>query len=103
MQIQINFANIPASDALDGHVRERINHDLKRFGERLTRIEAHLHDENEKKRGPADKKCVLEARPRGLDPIAVEDRADDFFQAVTGATRKLQHALDTRFGKLEHT
>ncbi len=103
MQIQVNFANIPASDALDDHVRDRVTHDLKKFGERLTRVEAHLHDENEKKHGPADKRCTLEARPRGLDPIAVEDRSDDFFKAVTGAARKLEHALESRFGKLEHT
>ena len=101
MQIQVNFGSIPASDALEAHVNDRIQHDIGRLADRLTRVEAHLGDENSAKGGANDKRCLLEARPRGMDPITAEDRADDIYVAVAGAAKKLQSALTSRFEKLE--
>lgn len=96
MQIQINFGGLPASDSLEAHARERIGHEIGRFGEHVTRVEVHLGDENSHKSGPADKRCLIEARPRGMDPIAVEHHAADLFDAVSEAAGKMRRALTTR-------
>lgn len=101
MLIQTNVAN-----SLEGHngltveweasVRSR----LARYEDRLTRIEIHVGDVNANKGGPDDKRCTLEARPNGLDPVSVTDDAATIDQAVAGAAGKLLVTLERTFGKL---
>ena len=73
---------------------------LERHLEFLTRVEVHLSDENGGKSGPKDKRCKMEARPKGHQPILVSHDADLLTQAVEGAAEKLEHALEHLFGKL---
>ena len=73
---------------------------LERHLEDLTRVEVHLSDENGGKSGPKDKRCKMEARPKGPQPILVSHDADSLTQAVEGAAQKLEHALEHLFGKL---
>lgn len=76
---------------------------LERFTDRVTRIEAHLTDENsDTKSGALDKKCLLEARVAGRQPLAVSHQAPTMDQAVKGSIDKLKHALDSMFGRLSH-
>ncbi|MEO0511587.1 MAG: HPF/RaiA family ribosome-associated protein [Planctomycetota bacterium] len=77
MHIEISYQNLPHSDKLNEHVHETLSKRFARFGERLTRVEVHLGDVNEHKKGPDDKRCMIEVRPAGRDPIAVEEHADD--------------------------
>ncbi len=103
MQIQINFGSVPASDSLEAHVRDRLDREISRFGQDVTRIEVHLGDENSHKSGPADKRCLIEARPRGMDPLVVEHHASDLFDAVTESAGKMRRALATRFERRDQT
>ena len=73
---------------------------LERHLEFLTRVEVHLSDDNGGKSGPKDKRCKMEARPKGHQPILVSHDADSLTQAVEGAAEKLEHALEHLFGKL---
>lgn len=102
MQVQINSdRNIQADERLAEFVRETLNHKLSRFTDHLTRIEVHLSDENgTTKHEGNDKRCLLEARLQGLEPIAVTEFAGTVGQAVTGAADKLQRKLSTIVGKL---
>lgn len=102
MQIQINSdRNIHADERLAEFVRDTLNHKLQRFANHLTRIEVHLSDENGKtKQDGHDKRCLLEARPQGLEPVAVTEFAPTVGQAVTGAADKLQRKLSAVIGKL---
>jgi len=97
MQVQVNFGSIEGSSALEDHVRTEVESAVGRFAERLTRIEAHLHDDNSAaKAGSRDKRCTLEARPAGMQPISVEDETDDIYEAVRSAATKLKRALAKR-------
>ena len=73
---------------------------LERHLEDLSRVIVHLTDENAGKSGPGDKRCKMEARPKGHQPILVSHDADSLTQAVEGAAQKLEHALEHLFGKL---
>lgn len=97
MQIQVNYANTPPSDALETHLRSELDASIAHLADRITRVEAHISDLNAHKHGPTDKRCLLEARPAHMDPIAVESCTDDFHSAVTDAAHKLRRALTTRF------
>ena len=97
MHIEFSYANVDSSDALEQHTREQLQSAIGRFEDRLTRVEVHFGDENSgHKHGGNDKRCTLEARPRGRDPIAVEAHADDFYPAVHDAAGKLKRALASR-------
>ncbi len=102
MTIQFNTANnINGSQAMNDRLSAIISEKMTRFGDYLTRIEAHLSDENGGKEGQNDKLCTLEARPQGKQPIVVSNNADTYDEAVTGAVTKLKSALDSVIGKLK--
>lgn len=102
MQIQINSdRHIQADERLAEFVRDALTSKLNRFADHLTRIEVHLSDENSSaKHDGNDKRCLLEARFEGQDPLAVTEHAATVGQAVTGAAEKLQRKLSTLVGKL---
>lgn len=73
---------------------------LGRFKERLTRVVAHIADENAGKGGQDDIRCMLEARPEGMDTLNVTAHASDVNAAVRAACDKLERLLDDTFARL---
>jgi hypothetical protein len=101
MQIQVNTDdNLQGGASLAGWVEKEVSSGLSRFNEYLTRVEAHLGDENAGKAGSADKRCMLEARAAGQDPLSVTHQAPSVEEACKGAIRKLRALLDSRLGRL---
>ncbi len=101
MQVQLNTDHhITGSEELAARVQAELQAALRRFADRITRIEVHLNDLNAGK-GGADVRCMLEARPRGHAPLAVEDRAGSVDLALRGATDKLLSALEHLLGRLD--
>lgn len=92
MQIQINAGDVQHSDAVDERIENEVRTALELFGERITRVEVHLRNLNGPKHG-VDKRCVIEARLAGHDPLAVEADAEDLYQAVHLAAGKLERAV----------
>ena len=102
MTILINTDhNIIESESMRGNLITYISGEMKRFSEHITRIEVHLSDENGNKEGQNDKRCLLEARLEGMQPIAVSSNADTTELAVEGAVTKIQTSLDTILGRLK--
>lgn len=100
MQVQMNYANVDASDTLETHVRDALEATIGRFSERLTRVEVHFSDLNgPDKSGPNDKRCRLEARPRGMDPLLVESVKNSFYDAADDAAGKLRRMLSSRLDR----
>ncbi|OGB00861.1 MAG: ribosomal subunit interface protein [Burkholderiales bacterium RIFCSPHIGHO2_12_FULL_61_11] len=103
MQVQVNTdKNIEGGDRLTEYVKTAINARLRRFGSQITRVEAHLSDGSSHKSHGDDKKCVLEARPAGLQPVVVTHLAETLDQAISGAAEKLERMLDSTFGQLNN-
>lgn len=93
MQIEIHHSGMQRSDALVEHINDRIEHALRHHGERMTHVEVHLHDDNAGKGGPNDKRCVIEVRPAGFDPIMVDATGEELTLTVSDAANKLTHAV----------
>lgn len=103
MKIQFNTdRTIIGNERNEDFFSEQITIELERFRTRITRIEAHISDENGKKDGINTIRCLIEARLEGRQPIAVSDQADTTEQAISGAIDKLKTALETLFGRLEN-
>ena len=101
MTIQFNAKDTKLSESFRNDLSAALEADLDNFMEHISRLEVHLSDENGKKHGPNDKRCLLEARLNGGKPIAVTDFANNYEQAVFGASSKLVNALRTVFGKMK--
>jgi hypothetical protein len=101
VQIQFNSDNQTDGDAeMAQRVEAELRDRLARFAGRLTRVEIHVGDTNGAKAGAADKRCMIEARPAGSDPIAVTHEAESVNQAIAGAMTRLTSAVERSFGKL---
>lgn len=100
MQIQINTDhNLKVHESEAGQLRAIVQDVIGRFAEHITRVEMHLSDENASKRGDDDKRCLLEARPEGRNPVAVSHQASTLILAVEGAAEKLARAMDSDIGR----
>ena len=100
MQIQVNTdANIKGRDDHVRQIEAEINTALSRFSDQITRIEVHLSDENAGKSGSADKRCLMEARPAGRQPIEVSHEGATLEEAYSGAAKKLRSSLESTLGR----
>ena len=101
MQVQVNTGhNIEGSERFDEYVRASVEASLGRFGEQITRVEVHFRDDNAEKSNGDDKRCVLEARPAGMQPVVVTHVAATLDDAIDGAVERLERLLDGTFSKL---
>lgn len=86
--------NISGNERLDAYVNSVIAEELSRFEDHITRIEVHLSDENAGKEGNNDKRCMLEARLKNKQPIAVTSHANTMEKSLNDAINKLKTSLD---------
>lgn len=101
MQIQVNTDHhVKGGDLLKKYVDGLLNDSLNSFKDEVTRIEVHISDENSHKGGDDDLRCTMEARLRGLKPIAVTHNAENIDAAIAGAadriTRSVRKTIEKR-------
>ena len=103
MQIQVNTdTNVDFHDELVQRIEADVESALVRFRDQITRVEIHLSDENAEKSGGSDKRCMLEARPAGHQPVAVSHHAASMDEACNGALHKLEALLESRYGRSDN-
>jgi hypothetical protein len=92
MKIQLNSdSSVEGSDALARSIETTVHAALDRYGDRINRVEVHLSDEDGPTgSGPRAMRCLLEARPAGLDPVVVTGSADTVEGACHDAAQKMQ-------------
>lgn len=101
MQVLLNTdPNVDGRVQMSEHLEAVVKDALGRFGEHITRVEAHLADANSSAKTHAnDIQCTLEARLKGRDPLVVKDHAGTAHQAINGAVSKLKRAIATALEK----
>jgi hypothetical protein len=101
MEVQVNIGHDISDRKKTIHNAETmVESVLGHFAEHITRIEVHVSDENSKKEGGHDKRCVMEARLKGHQPIAVTNMSETVGQAIGGAAEKLKSSMDHTLGRL---
>ena len=101
MEIQVRTdSHIEGGEKLKDFVKDTVASSLSRFGEQITRVQVHLQDVNSHKKRDNDKRCAIEVRVAGIQPLGVSNSDDTVEQALAGALDKLQSRLDTSLGKL---
>ena len=100
MQVHVRTDNnIEGSARMTGYFTEVLEQALDRFVERITRVDVSVSDENAHKEGANDKRCLIEARVNGLNPIVASDSADNINAAFSGAVDKLVRSIETAVEK----
>ena len=92
--------NIESSEQFSRRIEAEVRTALHRYADQITRVEVHLSDENGGKSGSADKRCLIEARPAGHQPLTVSNDAATLQGAFDGAARKMVHLLESTLGRL---
>jgi ribosome-associated translation inhibitor RaiA len=102
MLVQVNTDNhVKVSENFGWEIDALVNDKLSRFGDQITRVEVHLSDENSTKNGERDKRCLMEARLEGMDPIVVTEKNDTVMQAINGAISRMKAAIENARGKAQ--
>jgi ribosome-associated translation inhibitor RaiA len=103
MQVLLNTDHhTHGSPEMADHLTAVVKDAVAQFGEQVTRVVAHIADENgHAKTTPDEIECTLEARLVGLEPVVVKDRAGSVHQAIHGAAGKLKRAVATVLQKHE--
>jgi ribosome-associated translation inhibitor RaiA len=101
MQVQVNTDhNVEAHEALADHISGVVESTLGSLSDQITRVEVHLTDESGHKDTQNDKRCMMEARLEGRQPIAVTHHATTLHEAVGGAADKLTRLVESTLGRL---
>ncbi len=101
MHIQFNTDNhVEGYQRLQEYWSGEIANSLSRFEDKVTGLYVFLGDENSDKDTTGDKRCSMEARIAGLNPVAVVNHGDTIEAAVKGATDKMKKVLTTTFDKM---
>ncbi len=100
MNIHINTGHkIQGNQALISKFSNIIESSLSRVSDHITKVEVHLKDEDGYKKGNNDKRCMIEVRLEGRQPIVVTDHADNLNQALDGALDKLINMIKSILGR----
>jgi len=101
MQVQINTDhNVEGHEAMAAHIRGVVESALSSVSDHITRVEVHMTDESGHKSTQNDKRCMMEARLQGRQPIAVTQHAMNLHEAVDGAADKLTRLVESTVGRL---
>jgi ribosome-associated translation inhibitor RaiA len=100
VQIQVHTdKNVTVSDGMVQRVKAELESALSRFGNQITRVEVHLGDENAGGSRGSDKRCTIEVRSAGKQPVAVTHHAASVGEACSGAVHKLATLIENRHGR----
>jgi ribosome-associated translation inhibitor RaiA len=100
MNVQINTGhNIDSNEALIDKFSSIIKSELSRISDHITSVEVHMKDEDGDKNGKNDKRCMIEARLEGRQPIVVTDNAATLNEALDGAIDKLISMIESILGR----
>jgi len=104
MQIQVNTdSHIEGNAELTRQVEAVVEAALGRFADRITRLEVHLTDDSSRSNAlDKDKRCLMEARLSGLQPITVSHQGAALEEALNGAADKLEKTLDRTLERLNN-
>ena len=102
MQVQVHTDDhIHGGESLAQWIQDESGTRLARFRENITRLEVFLTDVDAGKSGAEDKRCRIEARVAGRQPVAVTAEADKMATAFISAVDKLTRALDAALGRVK--
>ena len=102
MQVLVHTDDhIQGGESLAQWVQDEAATRLARLSENITRVEVFLTDLDGGKSGANDKRCRLEARVAGRQPVSVTADADKMANAFIDSVDKLIRLIDAELGRVK--
>lgn len=102
MQVQVHTDDhIHGGESLTQWVQDEATNRLARFRDNITRLEVFLSDLDAGKSGANDKRCRVEARVAGRQPVTVTADASKMAAAFIDSVEKLIRVLDADLGRVK--
>lgn len=98
MNVQIHTSDFTLTDGLREHIAWRVVHATQHGRDLISRIVVHLADVNGP-RGGIDKRCALELRLKGAQPLVVDDVQTDLYIAIDRAFERIGRSLHRRLAR----
>ena len=98
MQIDIQARNFRLTDALENHIRRRLDYAMSPRLDQIQQIRVRLSDINGP-RGGADKCCQLQIVLPHLQDVIVNDTRVDMYAAISGAIERAGRAVSRRLSR----
>ncbi len=95
MNVQIHASDFTLTDGLREHIAWRVVHATNHGRDLISRVVVHLADVNGP-RGGVDKRCGLELRLKGAQPLVVDDVQTDLYIAIDRAFERIGRSLHRR-------
>jgi ribosomal subunit interface protein len=104
MDIRIVDGHIKTTPAMIEYVTSHVAAAIGSFADSFTSVDVHIRDENGPK-GGVDKRCVIHAHAAhaGLGSLIVREKAEQFYQAIDLATKKLKRVISRRKQRVNDT
>jgi len=93
--------NLQGAEDIQEKIKSVLEVKIKNFARRLTRVEVYLKDNDGPKQGLESIRCVLEARPRSMEPVSVSHQGANVMEAGEEASEKLGRLLKSTFEKVD--
>jgi hypothetical protein len=91
--------SVEGAETLSDHVKTIVLNTLSRFEGRIRRVDVHLSDVVSNKSSHDDKRCMMEARLEGGEPIAVTQQATSIDKAVHDTVHTLKRSIESALGR----
>ena len=98
MNIDIQARNFPLTDALENHIRRRLDYAMSQRLDQIQQIRVRLSDINGP-RGGADKCCHLQIVLPHLQDVIVDDTRVDMYAAISRAIERAGRAVSRRLSR----
>lgn len=93
--------NMQADKAFTTSLKATLLEKLEKYSHKIRKIEVHLTDENGRKKGEDDKRCLLEAHIDQMESTVSINHADTYEKSLAGAINNLKASLDKRLGRMK--
>ncbi len=98
MNVQIHASDFTLTDGMREHIAWRAVHATSHGRDLVSRLVVHLGDVNGP-RGGVDKRCGLELRLKGAQPLIVDDVQTDLYIAIDRAFERIGRSLHRRLAR----
>lgn len=98
--IDIQARNFTLTDAIEIHTRQKLEHMLHNFGDRILKVTVHMSDDNGSK-GGIDKHCHIHVNMKKLPTVVIEDSEENLYTAIDNATHRAERAVRKTIEKVQ--
>ncbi len=98
--IDVQARNFTLTDAIESHVREKLEPMINKFGDRILKIIVHLSDDNGPK-GGVDKHCHIHVDMKKLPTVVIEDLEENLYTAIDNACHRAERAVRKAIEKVQ--